>query len=191
MSCRPLILNRTYRSVPTSHTLREILLWEYYSTSTKAFQEAEFKKMAANARCLEQVRDTSNRVDEALEDCSILTDEQNKKWPPERDLAAVMLETLDVDRCPDMQLRLAKFLCNRLFLDGSAMKGNGLFEEIWKVNHSCRPNAVATWNEETQRMNLHALRTIRPDKEIFISYAPWKLMDVSYHDLIASFRITR
>lgn len=178
MSCRPLVMNRAFRSVPTSQTIREILSWEH--DSTKAFKEAEFRKVTANAQCIEKVRSISNRVDQLFEDCSILTNEEDMRPPTERDLETVLCQVHDVERSPDMQLRVAKFLCNSLFLDGNTFNGNGLFEELWKVNHSCRPNAVATWNEETQRMNLHALRTIRPDKEIFISYMPWDLLDVSH-----------
>ncbi|GAB7340229.1 hypothetical protein MBLNU457_6694t1 [Dothideomycetes sp. NU457] len=188
MSCRPLILNRTWRSVPTSQTLREILSWE--DDSKKASEEAELQKMTVNARCSEEVRGISNRIeyfdpdvlDKVFDDSRSCTTGKDKRPLAVKELQAVLYEASDVERSPDMQLRMAKFLCNRLFLDGNSTNGNGLFEEIWKVNHSCRPNAVATWNEETQRMNLHALRTIRPDKEIFISYAPWKLLDFDSRD---------
>jgi len=190
MSCQPLLLNRTFKPVPTIETLLEIVRWE--AASKSAFEEAEFKRMTANTRCIDEVRTTSNRleddvrqrfIDHVDDGDGVRSSEEENVVQVETDLWECLYEvlTVDLELSPNIQRRIAKFLCNRLFLDGHAENGNGLFREIWKVNHCCRPNAVATWNEETQRMNLHALRTIRAGKEIFISYVPWDRLGVSHH----------
>ncbi|KAF3812017.1 hypothetical protein GCG54_00002970 [Colletotrichum gloeosporioides] len=43
---------------------------------------------------------------------------------------------------------------------------------ISKINHSCRPNAVAQWDWESLTHNLYAVRDIATDEEITISYIP-------------------
>ena len=46
----------------------------------------------------------------------------------------------------------------------------GLFEKACRINHSCCPNAVAAWNEQRQRLTVHAVRPILWDEEVTISY---------------------
>lgn len=46
----------------------------------------------------------------------------------------------------------------------------GVFTELSRVNHGCRPNAQQTWNEDLQQETLHALHNISPGEEITISY---------------------
>jgi len=45
-----------------------------------------------------------------------------------------------------------------------------LFDDITKLNNSCRPNAEMAWCEAKQRMAVRAIREIRPRQEILVSY---------------------
>ncbi|KAK9418348.1 hypothetical protein SUNI508_08075 [Seiridium unicorne] len=48
--------------------------------------------------------------------------------------------------------------------------GFGLALAMSTINHSCSPNAFLYWNENIQGMELHALKDIDRDEEIFVSY---------------------
>lgn len=45
-----------------------------------------------------------------------------------------------------------------------------VFEIICRVNHSCCPNAICTWNSNTGQMELKALRPLKRGDEVTISY---------------------
>ncbi|KAK5993499.1 SET domain-containing protein 5 [Cladobotryum mycophilum] len=53
---------------------------------------------------------------------------------------------------------------------GSKANCGGLFLETSRINHSCRHNAQNTWNENLQRLTIHALRDIEEGQEITITY---------------------
>ncbi|KAK0672101.1 hypothetical protein QBC41DRAFT_268860 [Cercophora samala] len=46
----------------------------------------------------------------------------------------------------------------------------GLFLDMSRVNHACRPNAHYSWNERTGRLTVHALRDVEDRQEITVSY---------------------
>ncbi|KAK1250570.1 hypothetical protein MKX08_010573 [Trichoderma sp. CBMAI-0020] len=46
----------------------------------------------------------------------------------------------------------------------------GLFLDTARINHSCRPNAHKSWNENLKRLTVHAVRDIERGQEITISY---------------------
>ncbi|KAK6088577.1 set domain-containing protein 5 [Seiridium cupressi] len=48
--------------------------------------------------------------------------------------------------------------------------GFGLALAMSTINHSCSPNAFLYWNENAQNMELHALKEIGRDEQIFVSY---------------------
>lgn len=52
---------------------------------------------------------------------------------------------------------------------GSSNSG-GLFLEASRINHSCQPNAQHTWNDDLGHLTVYALRDIKADCEITISY---------------------
>ncbi|CAM6096837.1 unnamed protein product [Calypogeia fissa] len=59
--------------------------------------------------------------------------------------------------------------------NGSGGIGNddeegGLFVEIARINHACRPNCLQSWNEITEHQNIHAVRCIRKGEEITVNY---------------------
>lgn len=54
-------------------------------------------------------------------------------------------------------------------LGPEALEG-GLFLEAAHINHSCRPNAHKSWNENIGRFTIHAVRDIERGEEITISY---------------------
>ncbi|KAM0273575.1 hypothetical protein ACHAQH_008238 [Verticillium albo-atrum] len=48
----------------------------------------------------------------------------------------------------------------------------GLFPEVSRLNHACRPNAFFRFSQRTLTMQVVAYRDIRPGEEITINYAP-------------------
>ena len=53
---------------------------------------------------------------------------------------------------------------------GSNTRSSSLFLEASRINHSCRHNAQNTWNENIERLTVHALRDIEEREEVTISY---------------------
>lgn len=47
----------------------------------------------------------------------------------------------------------------------------GIFPQIARMNHSCRPNAQHSWNKKLQREVVHAVREIRKGDEMTLSYS--------------------
>ncbi|CAM6111450.1 unnamed protein product [Calypogeia fissa] len=60
-------------------------------------------------------------------------------------------------------------LTNGFGIDNDAKEG-GLFVEIARINHACRPNCFQSWNEITEHQNIHAVRCIRKGEEITVNY---------------------
>ena len=58
---------------------------------------------------------------------------------------------------------------NALPLGSDATTG-GIFLNSSRINHSCDPTAQNTWNENLQRITIHAIRDIAKDDEITIFY---------------------
>ncbi|KAJ4286555.1 hypothetical protein N0V90_013255 [Kalmusia sp. IMI 367209] len=58
---------------------------------------------------------------------------------------------------------------NVLPLGCEATEG-GLFLQASRINHSCRHNAQNTWNDNLDRLTIHALNDIKKGEEICISY---------------------
>jgi hypothetical protein len=58
---------------------------------------------------------------------------------------------------------------NALPLGGGARMG-GIFLEASRFNHSCIQNARHSWNEDLQRVNIHAIRDIDKGEEITTTY---------------------
>ena len=53
---------------------------------------------------------------------------------------------------------------------GSDAAAGGIFLEASRINHACIQNAQNTWNEDLQRLTIHAIRDIDKDEEITIMY---------------------
>lgn len=73
-------------------------------------------------------------------------------------------------QCPDHSDRsrlVSKFLANRFDLPEG---GSGVFWFASRINHSCSPNAYASWNRNLLRLTVHAIVDILADEEITISY---------------------
>ncbi|KAK4247323.1 hypothetical protein C7999DRAFT_32301 [Corynascus novoguineensis] len=58
---------------------------------------------------------------------------------------------------------------NALPLGSNASMG-GIFLDASRINHSCIQNAQNTWNEDLQRLTIHAIRDINKGEEITIMY---------------------
>ncbi|TKX18743.1 SET domain-containing protein 12 [Elsinoe australis] len=85
---------------------------------------------------------------------------------------------------------LGRVRTNALPLGSNSLEG-GIFLESSRINHSCIQNAQHTWNEDLQRLTVHALRDISEGEEVTIFY----LSDRPNHRarseaLFSSFRFT-
>jgi len=56
----------------------------------------------------------------------------------------------------------------------------GVFLELSKINHSCRPNAQQTWNQDLGVETLYSLYNIEKGEEITISYCPESRIDPNF-----------
>jgi hypothetical protein len=52
----------------------------------------------------------------------------------------------------------------------------GIFLEVSRFNHSCLPNVRTSWDPDTNRMRVYALRDIAYGDEIFVSYIGSKIL---------------
>lgn len=64
---------------------------------------------------------------------------------------------------------LGRVRTNALPLGSDATTG-GIFLTCSRINHSCRPNSQNTWNEDLQKLTVHAGRDIEKGEEITIFY---------------------
>ena len=64
---------------------------------------------------------------------------------------------------------LGRVRTNALPLGPDATAG-GIFLNSSRINHSCKPNSQNTWNENLQKLTIHATRDIAKDEEITIFY---------------------
>lgn len=64
---------------------------------------------------------------------------------------------------------LGRVRTNALPLGSNATMG-GIFLESSRINHSCNPNAQNTWNDNLQKLTIHAIRDISKGDEITIFY---------------------
>lgn len=64
---------------------------------------------------------------------------------------------------------LGRVRTNALPLGSDAIEG-GIFLDSSRINHSCIQNAQNTWNEDLQKLTIHALRDISEKEEITIFY---------------------
>ncbi|KAI9163965.1 SET domain-containing protein [Paramyrothecium foliicola] len=55
---------------------------------------------------------------------------------------------------------------------GSAALTGGIFLESSRINHACMQNAQNTWNDDLQKLTIHAIRDIEEGEEITILYLP-------------------
>jgi hypothetical protein len=62
------------------------------------------------------------------------------------------------------------FRSNAFSLNSGSRFSQAIFPQIARMNHTCIPNAQANFNDQTDRMNVHALRDIVPEEEITLCY---------------------
>lgn len=83
---------------------------------------------------------------------------------------------------------LGIFFTNALVC-GTACQG-AICATLSLVNHSCVPNAHATWHREKEQATVHAIRPIRAGEEITISYTKMMPYDQRHEHLTFRFRFT-
>ncbi|OCH91994.1 SET domain-containing protein [Obba rivulosa] len=65
----------------------------------------------------------------------------------------------------------------------------GVFNDISRINHSCRPNAVFWWDLQSFSGQIRALAPIRPGEQIFITYIDmWPTRTVRQATLLKKYR---
>ena len=85
---------------------------------------------------------------------------------------------------------LGRVRTNALPLGSDATTG-GIFLDSSRINHSCNPNAQNTWNENLQKLTIHAFRNIAKGDEITIFYLTARRnRETRMHDLQTNFRFT-
>jgi len=85
---------------------------------------------------------------------------------------------------------LGRVRTNALPLGSDAIEG-GIFLDSSRINHSCIQNAQNTWNEDLQKLTIHALRDISEGEEITIFYLTDRPNRRARHEaLLSSFRFT-
>ncbi|KAJ9618726.1 SET domain-containing protein 5 [Taxawa tesnikishii (nom. ined.)] len=71
----------------------------------------------------------------------------------------------------------AIFESNAMWIDRREAFGKAVFEQASRINHSCHPNAIHSWNKLTYIQSVHALRDIKAGEQIFIDYVPDSMWD--------------
>ncbi|KAF2477434.1 SET domain-containing protein [Lindgomyces ingoldianus] len=85
---------------------------------------------------------------------------------------------------------LGRVRTNALPLGSDAIEG-GIFLDSSRINHSCIQNAQNTWNEDLQKLTIHALRDISEGEEITIFYLTDRPNRQARSEaLLSSFRFT-
>ena len=71
----------------------------------------------------------------------------------------------------DSALKVFAIFANNSFeLDNEEQPALGIFMQATRLNHSCLPNAVHTWNSTLRKRTVHAVREIQAGEEITITY---------------------
>lgn len=53
---------------------------------------------------------------------------------------------------------------------GPGSEVGGVFPNVSRMNHSCRPNAKHTWNEKLKQQTVYAIHPIAEGEELYLSY---------------------
>ena len=75
---------------------------------------------------------------------------------------------------PSLGKFAGRFLTNSIFL-GGLNNTEAIFPKGSRLNHSCNPNCVQSWNTITDRFHIHALREIKKGEELTIYYVDGRL----------------
>lgn len=62
------------------------------------------------------------------------------------------------------------FRTNSVYLGPEGRYGSGIFPLYGRMNHSCVPNAHASYNPTLKRLTIHAIHDIEAGEQIFINY---------------------
>jgi hypothetical protein len=85
---------------------------------------------------------------------------------------------------------IGRIRTNALPLGSNATTG-GIFLDSSRINHSCNANAQNTWNEDLQKLTIHAIRDIAKGDEITIFYITARRnRGARLHALQTNFRFT-
>lgn len=115
---------------------------------------------------LEYSRRLKNRDAEELHDIALrVTDTYSY-------MSANGFRRLIKDPNSESVMTLLNAVLERAYPHGSKRQDGWVFlcETVLKINHSCRPNAEAVWDEAKQRLSVRATKIIEREEEITISY---------------------
>lgn len=81
------------------------------------------------------------------------------------------LNTRKLRRADNLALtRFSIFVVNRMGMGHEATYGDGLFALYSRINHSCSPNVVCSYNPTIKRLTVHATRDIKTGDQLLTEY---------------------
>ncbi|XXG94298.1 hypothetical protein Hte_000552 [Hypoxylon texense] len=91
-----------------------------------------------------------------------------RKW---RDHADIVLKGKKLHKAIKTIMNLCTiFQTNSLSLGPEGIYGSGLFYLYSRINHSCVPNAHASYNPTLKRLTIHAIHNIKAGDQILVNY---------------------
>ena len=152
---------------------RGVLAATFISKGTRIICEPPLFRVPRGGRSKEQLHET------ILKTIAGLNDEQRQQF-------LALHNAFGDESGPE----LGRVRTNALPLGSDAIEG-GIFLDSSRINHSCIQNAQNTWNEDLQKLTIHALRDISEKEEITIFYLPDRpSRQVRCEALLSSFRFT-
>ena len=186
MSCSPIVMNRFYHIEPSAKCVQSIDEW--MTTKPELFDAFQIlyinDDLVVHSRWLAKLMmeghdEHSEAKDLHLDDhdratIRLLRELYQGIHGPKTSMSALLDDPVFLRQ----MCVLAIYDSNRIFLERNEHNGSAVFEQASHINHSCRPNAITAWNEDTRMLTVHALRTIPKGTEITISYVPDGILTV-------------
>lgn len=123
---------------------------------------------AEGLKILEELCCDQNLPDVQKEQAQRLIHQWNEEHGDEK---GHKLNTRKLRRADNRALtRFFIFVANKMGMGRGCAYGEGLFPLYSRINHSCSPNAVSTYNPTIERLIVHASRAIKAGEQVFIEY---------------------
>ena len=143
------------------------------SKGTRIISESPLLKVPRGGVSKEQLRNSLSKQVAALK-------------PDQREAFLALQNSFENEDGPE----LGRVRTNALPLGSDAVTG-AIFLTSSRINHSCNQNAQNTWNENLQKLTIHAIRDISEGDEITIFYLTARRnRNDRLHELQTNFRFT-
>jgi SET domain-containing protein len=163
---------RLYTCQEIPHKGHALLAATHIAKGTRILSESPLFKVCRAGDDKKRIHDSVSKEISAL-------DEESRK-------AFLALHNSFEDEGPG----LGRVRTNALPLGSDVVMG-AIFLESSRINHSCDPNAQNTWNDNIQKLTIHAIRDIAKAAEITIFYLPERRNhEDRQRDLLTKFRFT-